>query len=274
MIWTSSNNNLKGIIYSVCFHLLLLVIGFLTYIHIPFPKEETESGGIIINYGTSDDGSGNNYTSMEEPSVGENITEKIIEDPNRPESPTEPITENSDEKVVTQDIEEAPEVKSKESPKKESKPVPTETKEPAPAQPVADSRALFKGKKNTGTGTGDGVTGKPGNQGKPNGSVISDSYNGTGNGNGGIALNLEGRRFMIKPSINDNGQLAGKIVVQISVNKDGDITDVRAGVKGTTITNSELWAKCEKAARAARLNPLSTAPDIQVGTVVFTFILR
>lgn len=270
----TNNSNLKGLLYSILIHGLLMLAAFFSFINIPFPKEETETGGIVINYGTSEEGMGTDFSSLQEPAIGENISENIIEDPNRPNSaPIE--SDDITEGTITQDFEDAPEVKSGAKKnidiKKTEKTTSTVNENP---QPVLDNRALFKGKKNNGTGTGDGNTKVPGNQGKENGSVLSNSYEGDGNGNGGLALNLDGRRFMIKPSISDKGQLAGKIVVQISVNKDGEIIDARPGVRGTTITNSELWAKCEKAVRSSKLNALASAPDIQVGTVVFTFILK
>lgn len=72
----------------------------------------------------------------------------------------------------------------------------------------------------------------------------------------------------------DNGQKTGKIAVRISINKDGIVVDAVPGVKGTTLQDLDLWAKCKAAVMGARLNKDESAPDFQVGVVVFNFKVK
>lgn len=267
-----SSQNIKAIISTCILHLLFVLICYFFYINVQIPQEEIETGGIVINYGTSETGMGDDYTSMEEPAIGEKISSEPIEDPNRPNSSSTSI--NSDAKdVLTQDIEDAPAVVDA-NPKSSNNSTNSSTINTEPAKPSVDSRALFKGKKNNGTGGGDGTGTTPGNQGSTDGDPNSKSYTGNGSGGGGVALNLNGRKFLSLPKIQDDGQTQGKITVDITVDKNGTIVTAKAGGRGTTISNAQLWEKCERAVLGSKLNAIASGPEIQAGSVIFTFILE
>ncbi|SDE29050.1 outer membrane transport energization protein TonB [Mucilaginibacter pineti] len=232
------------------------------------PKEQEGTGGILVNYGTVDEGMGNDYMSTEEPSVAEKANhvkpEKVTK-----ETPTEekPTPESSDKTVVTQNTEDAPEVA---APTKKATNTVTATQPvKTPAKPTVNQNALYKGKASTGTGEGDGTGNTPGNQGKPNGSTLTNNYNGTGSGNGGN-LNLSSRNFVSKPTIDDGNRFTGKIVIDIEVDKAGNVISAKAG-RGTTISDYNLITKCENAVKNSRITSLDTAPDTQQGSVVFVF---
>ena len=88
------------------------------------------------------------------------------------------------------------------------------------------------------------------------------------------AFDIVDANFITKPKIQDDGQTAGKITVDITVDKNGNIRTAKAGGRGTTISNAALWYKCENAVLGCKLNALATGPEIQAGKVVFTFILE
>lgn len=233
------------------------------------PKEIEGTGGILVNYGTTDQGMGSDFTSVEQPSVAPKANHTV---PNKvtPAPPTEQKTQvdNSDKKVVTQNNEDAPEVAS--NSKKPSPTVATEAKKVV-AKPVVNQNALYKGKANNGTGAGDGTTNTPGNQGKPNGSNLTNNYNGTGTGNGGIGLG--NRNFVSKPSVTDEHRMSGKVVIEFFVDKNGNITQVGTG-RGTTIVDNTLINKCINAVKNSRVSANDSAPDNQQGRVTFIFKLN
>lgn len=282
------NNYAKGWIGTVLVHGILLLICFFLSFHIEFPPEETEAGGIVINYGTDEEGMGTDVFSKEEPSIGPVASpdaepQKTVTNSNETPQNTQP------EQVATQEFEEAPAVKSEPEKKVESSNTPVSTKtEIVKEAPKVKADAMYKGKKNDGLGKGDGTGNKPGNQGSRDGSTSSTSYVGGGSGtggngigsgkggdgNGGVALNLSGRKFITRPRIQDDGQTSGKVVVEISADRTGTITEAKAGYRGTTISNIALWKKCEKAVLGAKLNSVESAPDLQIGTVTFTFLLQ
>ncbi len=262
----------KAIISTSVLHIVLFLLCYFFYIKVQIPIEEIETGGVVINYGTSETGMGNDYTSTAEPAIGENISDEPIVDPNRPNSPVN-TSSSADRDVLTQNTEDAPVVNDK-NPTTSNNSTNNSTTTNEPAKPSVDQRALFKGKKNNGTGGGDGTGTTPGNQGSPDGDPNSKSYTGTGSGGNGVALNLSGRKFINSPRIQDDGQTAGRITVDISVDKTGTIVTAKAGGRGTTISNANLWEKCEKAVLGCKLNAISSGPEIQAGSVIFTFVLE
>ncbi len=264
----SDNNYPKAIAVSVAILVVFLLLSIFYIINKAKPQEEVGIGGIIVNYGTSEEGMGNDYMSVEEPSVDPNANltppDKII--PNT--DPTQNTSSaNADNNIVTQDNEDAVSVNTKE---KNTKNSPTPKTEDKPSAPVINQNALYKGNKNAGTGAGDGT----GNQGKLEGDPLSSNYDGTGSGNGGIALSLVSRKFVNLPSIKDNGQKSGKVVVEIRVDQYGQVTSAKAGARGTTLSDADLWEKCETAALGSRFNTLSSAPELQIGTIVFNFKVK
>jgi hypothetical protein len=266
------NNYPKAIACSLGILIGFLVLSIFYIINTAEPPEEVGVGGIIVNYGTSDEGMGSDYMSIEEPSVDPNANltapDKIVPDANTAETPT---TQNNANDIVTQDMEDAVAVKTKTN---ASSTAPSQNTDVKESKPTINQNALYKGKKNNGSGAGDGITGTPGNQGKPTGDPLANNYDGTGSGNGGVALSLASRRFVSSPVIKDNGQKSGKIVVEIRVDKNGVVTSAKAGARGTTLTDADLWDKCEAAAVGSRFNILDSAPETQIGYITFNFKVK
>jgi hypothetical protein len=102
---------------------------------------------------------------------------------------------------------------------------------------------------------------------------LSLGYDRTG-GFGNAFLSLDNRRFVVPPKIEDYGTLSGKIAVEIRVDRGGKIIAARAGVRGTTLSNNDLFEKCERAALGSQLNRLEKAPPVQTGVIVFNFRLN
>lgn len=230
------------------------------------PKPIEGTGGILVNYGTSDEGMGSDYTSMEQPSVAEKANHTA---PNKvtPAPPTEQKTQvdNSDKKVLTQNNADAPTVAA--NSKKTSPTVATEAKKVV-AKQVVNQNALYKGKTNNGTGSGDGNTNTPGNQGKPNGSLLTNNYNGSGSGSGGIGLG--DRSFVSIPTVSSGSKEEGVIVIDFFVDKNGNVLQASVG-KGTKTFDNDLINRCIEAVKRARVTPSDNAPESQKGKVTFMF---
>ena len=234
------------------------------------PKIIEGTGGIMVNYGTTDAGMGSDFTSTEQPSVSPKANHTA---PNKvtPAPPTEQKTQvdNSDKKIVTQNNEDAPAVTS--NSKKPTPNVATEAKKVV-AKPVVNQNALYKGSKpSNGTGGGDGTTNTPGNQGKPTGSTLTNNYNGTGSGNGGTGI--ANRSFVSAPSKPQVHNVSGIVIIDFFVDKDGNISNVGSG-RGTTITDYNLINKCVNAVKNSRVSSDDAAPDSQHGQVKFVFNLN
>lgn len=252
----NKKHNYKAIFGTVLFHLgLLLCFIFmgLTY-RIPPPAEE----GITINFGYEDFGSG-----YEQP-------EQIVEE--QEPTPQEVVENQPDvEDISTQEIEETPTVKEikKNKPVEDKKII--DEKKP---EPVVNTKALYPGKKQNNSSTNQGVSQGLGDQGSEDGDPVSSSYTGGGKGTNGIAYQLGGRTVAkIKKPVYDSQQ-QGKVVVTIRVNRNGKVISASPGAKGSTTTNTYLYSKAKEAALKTTFEPNNTAPEIQVGTIIYNFKLN
>jgi NAD/NADP transhydrogenase alpha subunit len=81
------------------------------------------------------------------------------------------------------------------------------------------------------------------------------------------------RSFVSPPSVTDDNMHTGKVVIEIRVDKNGNVIYAEAG-RGTTISDNNLVRRCEAAAKSSRLNAAENAPDSQQGTIVFIFKVK
>lgn len=262
----------KGVIGTILFHVVVLLIvlflGFTT--PLPLPEEE----GILINFGTDEDGFG--LFEPSRPSVQQTA------------SAVQPTT-SDDPEIMTQEIEEAPAVatpkpQAKVEPRKEPerkpevaevKPIEQPKVEEVPERQV-DQRALFPGRTtNPNDSRSEGVTTGTGNQGSPVGSPDSGSrVGGESMGTDGISFSLSGRTPRGElPKPDYNIQREGIVVVEITVDKNGNVTNAIPGVRGSTTINETLLTAARNAAMRAKFNDIDM-PAFQKGTITYHFKLQ
>lgn len=250
----------KSLISSLLIHLALLIaFAFLGMKYmIPPPPEE----GITINFGTSDQGMFNNPTEL--PSDNPEVSESAVE-----ETQVEEVENTED--VLTQESEEAPTIK------KEEKKVEEKVEEPVKEEPKPNKQlnaALNKLQKiSQEQGGGDGETNQAGDQGALDGDPNSKNYTGGGIGNG-TSANVAGRNMLSSPKINDNSQDEGKVVVDIIVDKYGNVTRATPGARGSNTTSAILYKKAKEAALKTKFNASPNAVEEQKGQMTFIFILN
>ena len=263
------NNYPKAVAISTGIMAALLALSFFIAIG-NFEPEEVGMGGMVVNYGTSVEGMGTDYTSIEEPSADPNANnrppDKVV--PNEP-TPQKTSVQSSEKDIVTQNSEDAVSINTKKTTTNSN---PTNNTEEKPAKPQINQNALYKGKANKGTGGGDGTGSTPGNQGDKDGDPLAPKYGEGGSGFGETPIPL--RKFTNLVTPQDDGQKTGKIAVRIRINKGGVVIEATPGVKGTTLNDRELWQKCKDAVMGARLSASDAAPDVQIGVVVFNFKVK
>ncbi len=264
------NNYPKALAISTGIMAVFIGLSFFWVIGAFQPPEELGMGGMVVNYGTSVEGMGTDYTSIEEPSTAPDANNKKP-DKITPEQTVKESTSSqfTDKDIATQNTEEAVNVNTKAT---KSTSATNTNKENKPAEPAINPNALYKGNKNNATGGGDGTGTTPGNQGDPDGDPLAPFYGDGGSGFGNKPLPLNHFRNLVKPE--DNGQETGTIMVRIRVNKQGRIIEATAGAKGTTFSNNNLFRKCENAMLNASLNAISNGPDIRVFYVPFVFKVK
>ncbi len=261
-------NKIAAIIGTVIFHAILLTCLFLFGLTTPLPLPGEE--GVEVNLGYSDQGTGLIQPDESAPAL--------------PENPPPQASNEQEENIITQDVEETSAIekpKEKEDVRKEeniTKPVETTKQtdpEPVPEKPQVNPRALYKGKSNnTNQGGQEGETGQPGDQGDPYGSkdvTNHEGMGGDGNGNG-ISYNLGNRIVLSLPKPEYDSKDQGKVVVTIQVNRQGNVISAVPGAKGTNISDQQLWKVAKQAALRSTFSPDPDAPEIQIGTITYNFI--
>ncbi|MBW6491769.1 MAG: TonB family protein [Lentimicrobium sp.] len=256
-------DKLRGLAGTIVFHAILLLVLIFMALRTPLPLPE--EAGVEVNLGYSDEGMGQ--------------IQPLEPAPQAAASPPVTPRENPDD-YLTEDTEETPALKPvvKEKPKPVETPVVKPAPKPQPQpepQPVVNPNALYKPSQGSAAqGGNEGITGKPGDQGKPTGDPNATGYDGIGGSAGGVSFDLSGRSSRQIPAPPKTFRERGVVVVTIYVNRDGDVTRISAPARGTTTTSSELIGLAERAARQAKFNPKADAAEEQKGTITYIFELN
>ncbi|MEE1943473.1 energy transducer TonB [Pedobacter sp. KR3-3] len=269
MVHKEENNYPKAIAISVGIMGFLLLVSFFIVIGSFQPKEEFGMGGMVVNYGTAAEGMGDDYTSIEEPSMAENANQKLP-DKVTPETKVTPNTPTETSKEIqTQNTEDAVAVTTK---TQKTTVTATSTKEEKPAKPAINPNALYTGKKNNGTGQGDGTGNTPGNQGDPDGDPLAPNYGEGGAGNGNQPISLDKFSNLSKPI--DNSQIRGKVAIKAFYDSEGRIINAKVYLQKSTTADPELQRKCLEAVLKSSLIKSKIDNNIRSGIVIFSFGLQ
>lgn len=288
---------------SIIYAVLLLILFFIRF----WPPSDADllamaggggGGGVTVNFGDTDFGSGADYQSKELD------VKDVVKQTAAAETPEENIiTEEADADKT--DV-----VIPKKEPVKNPKPVlkpevtkPVEVKKPVKKVDSALDNILKGNKKG-----GDGNSGTSGNQGRANGDINSTGYsgtggsgggtgggNGTGNGTGtgagtgsgsgggngsgnglgnGSGYALTGRSALNKPKPVYNCNEEGVVVVQITVDKNGNVISASPGARGTTNSAACLASQAKIAAMNTKWSASPNGTEKQVGTIRYNFSLK
>ncbi len=240
----------SGILGTLLFHIGVVLILIFSGFYFPDPPPPEE--GVMVAFGEPDAGS--NAEVQGSPEETQEVSS---------------VQESAPEEQLTQDTEETPVTSSKtaENPKKTSEPAKEEQKQ---EERKPDSKSLFTKSSKKGGGTGDGD--KEGQKGDPTG-VDEGNPDVTGSGTSGIKFSLAGRSLKEKITINDRPQESGLVVVDIWVDKNGNVVRAEPSLKSTT-TSAKLWKIAKEAAMRAKFSPKEDGPEQQKGTITIEFKLR
>lgn len=122
------------------------------------------------------------------------------------------------------------------------------------------------------SGQGNGQT--TGGNGSSNGSGDGDN-NGDGDGDIGDGDHtLNGRSIIGKPSINDDFQEVGTIVLNVVVDRDGKVTRATLNLKESNTNSSRLFEIAKKAALKTKFNKSPGSAVLQTGTMTYNFTVH
>lgn len=285
---------------------VLLVLFF--YIGLSYLDPPIESG-ISVNFGTTDLGSGNVQPNEPIRSQPQNQPEPVKEvtpvvEESQPEEATPSTPEEvKTENVVTQDNEESLVIKQqKEAEAKRQAEAEAEAKRQAEEEAKRKAEAEAEAKRqaevervrreqeakrqnldelmgglNSSQGTatgGEGSDNQSGDRGQIDGNPYANStYGSPGAGTGGAGYGLSGRNLRSSDKFVQQCNEQGTVVVEIEVDRSGNVVKTSPGVKGTTNTAQCLLDAASKTAQSYKWNADSDAPVRQIGFVVVNFKL-
>lgn len=246
----------RGIIATIVFHLVVLILfsifGFT--IPLPFPPEELGLP-VQLALGNTDFGSGD---VRPESTAPEDITDPVS-------IPEEVVSSSAPEEVATQDQESDISIPQATSEKPAEKPREFDSR----LKNVLQSNPFQTDKNNP--SQGQGATDEPGTFGKRNGSPDGNSNIGDPRG-GGNGHNLAGRTASIG-KVPGNWQEEGIIKVEVFVDRSGKVLRAREA-QGTTIVNASLVKATVEEAKKVKFSANNDAPVEQRGIITYQFVLQ
>jgi hypothetical protein len=263
MNYQEENNYPKAFLVTGIILAALIAVCYIVIIN--FVPQDDGTGGILVNYGTTDAGMGNDINSTEEPSVSPKANHTQPTKVTQAQPTTQPSkVATSNEKIVTQNSEDAPEVAT--NSKKASQAVATTPAKPVHKE-VVNQNALYHGPSKTGSGAGDGTTTTPGNQGSKNGSPLAANYGEGGSGNG-----LKGTQwsFVSLPDVRNTTRTPGVVIVDVTIDANGNIIEAHADRK-TRMSDLDLINRCISAIKSSKLTSAAQGSGTQKGQVQIKF---
>ena len=261
--------NTRALAWTIGVHaLLLLLFFFISYSIMPPPPTVFEGGGMEVNLGTSDNGSGKDQPqSKKAPSayqatvvyksvaVKSSVPKEIF----RSTEADAPVVDNTKHKAT-------PTLQPTEN---NTKPKPAPQEKPKYSY-AGDNGPGGNSAAQNAPGGNEGNTHGPGDRGVPGGTPGASNYTGVpGNGTGGIGHNLTGRDINPR-SFEAEFNESGKVVIHVTVDRDGNIIDKR--VKSSS--NSHLTKLALEKLGTAHFSKSDGTEPQQFGDVTFYFKTR
>ena len=267
---------------SVAIHMLLLLL----LLMIPLKKaikQDNTLQGVMVAFGDPDGGE----TSFTEEALAAAASSEIEEVAEAKEEVSEPIKETTPAKAAPQKIEakttqeKSPIVASNERVvvKQVEAKVDAKAEEAAAAAAAAEAKAKAEAEKKAESKSkfsslfGQGSNGETSEQkgdefGQPDASVLEGLSKGTGEAGDG----LDSRGLIYEPTISDNSQRTGDVVVKVCVNAAGNVTTAKYTQRGSTTTDSYLISLAERSAKKYIFS--KSDAEEQCGTITIHFIVK
>lgn len=242
-------------IYAVAFLLMFFIVAWRT----PDPPYGAGEPGIELNFGTSDEGSGevqpdspvgSEGTQDEEPQISEPV--KVVPQPTEPDEEKMLTSEEDDSPAIIKETKK--EVKPVEIPKEKTDVKPTETPKKEEVKPKETPKAVYNPnaqKTESSNKTSDGKAGAPGNhgddkdktgdKGNPEGSLDSKALygkQGKGGSGGGNGVSMSGFNGFSWPAVKTPtlpDEAYGVYEFIVKVDDQGDIVDIKSLQRGLSL---------------------------------------
>jgi hypothetical protein len=87
----------------------------------------------------------------------------------------------------------------------------------------------------------------------------------------GVSFVMAGRKLIREPKIDNLTMEKGIVVVEITIDKYGNVVKAVPGIEGTTTTSNYLLTKAKQAAESVKFDTSPVMPQSQTGAITITF---
>ncbi len=264
----------KAMLLSFLFHVATIILLMLPLLKYPDPPPGQD--GILIALGNPDEGTGPiEPGGPEEPTPVEQKEEPKPEPKPKEEVKPKDKVKSTEPLVSDQELEinrkKAIEKKEKEERDLKEKQETAERIRIAKEREEANKREEQEAAeliKNIKKGSG-GTSGKSGKGGQVNGDENGKVEEGISTGTGMVGGGLGGRGVVSSPALKDDSNNRGSVVVAICLDKDGNVTEAKFQLQGSTITSGKLRDLAVSNARQWRFKPGNE--ERQCGIITYSF---
>jgi TonB family protein len=264
----------KAMLLSFLFHVATIILLMLPLLKYPDPPPGQD--GILIALGNPDEGTGPiEPGGPEEPTPVEQKEEPKPEPKPKEEVKPKEKVKSTEPLVSDQELEinkkKAIEKKEKEERDLKEKQETAERIRIAKEREEANKREEQEASeliKNIKKGSG-GTSGKSGKGGQVNGDENGKVEEGISTGTGMVGGGLGGRGVVSSPILKDDSNNRGSVVVAICLDKDGNVTEAKFQLQGSTITSGKLRDLAVSNARQWRFKPGNE--ERQCGNITYSF---
>jgi len=275
----------KGMYFGLGYTLILLIILLLPLLTYTYPPPGQE--GILVSFGMPEVGQGDDLPDTQPDEIVEPtppVESEAVEVPQETVTPPAP-----DDNILTSEMEQEIKIREQQDQQRQREDaerirqerIERERREAveaerrrAEAEAKRQQEEYEQAKRQFGEllGGGRGQTGQSGNQGDPGGNPDAGRLEGISTGSGMVGGGLGDRGVLFEPSIRDNSQKTGRVVVRVCVNSQGEVVSAEYTQRGSTTTDGDLRNKAIESAKRFRF----TASDLdrQCGTITIDFRLE
>lgn len=264
----------KAMLLSFLFHVATIILLMLPLLKYPDPPPGQD--GILIALGNPDEGTGPiEPGGPEEPTPVEQKEEpkpepkpKVEVKPKEKVKSTEPLVSDQEleinkKKAIEKKEKEERDLKEKQETAERIRIA--KEREEANKREEQEAAELIK---NIKKGSG-GTSGKSGKGGQVNGDENGKVEEGISTGTGMVGGGLGGRGVVSSPILKDDSNNRGSVVVAICLDKDGNVTEAKFQLQGSTITSGKLRDLAVSNARQWRFKPGNE--ERQCGNITYSF---
>lgn len=265
------SKNIKAITITAVIHTVLLLLFLLVRYTLP-AQEPAEEMLMEVNLGTSDNGSGDDQPEIPDDPAAANeaIASNASSENHNAEERAMHTSEDDDAPAVannTSNTRNRRDTRNNNTPKRNNTRSSNDnashtTTKPQQAKYVMPGGTGRGGNSAAGNkpGTSEGIGTGTGDMGVPGGTPGAKNYFGT-------SYRLGNRQMVARPEPNAEFNEGGKVVVNVTVNRDGVIKSYRI----TSAANSKLRDIAERKLKSIRFNKAPSAPVEQFGDITFIF---